>query len=267
MIKRQPNDGLHVIIEGIDGSGKSTVLNACRAWSEDRGIKFFNVVEFSQREGRLPSMDEIGDATGLITAEPGFCWTGKAIREEIIAKHLPPPQTPPPAGGALELRYSGWETAHAFAMDRLVLFRRVIIPFLQGHPERIVFQDRGLGSTLAYQPLQDETLSTEKLLTLPGNEQTIAYNPTMLLLIRTEAAAAMARLAGRTDKQDGVIFEEPDFQTRLVQRFLSEDVLGPFKQAGSIIGEVDGNQGIQEVAQAVKGLLSQKLANFARIGA
>ena len=88
MIQRQPNDGLHVMIEGIDGSGKSTVLNACRAWAEERGTVFFDVVAFSEREGRLPSVDEVGDATGLITAEPTFCWTGKAIREEIIAKHI-----------------------------------------------------------------------------------------------------------------------------------------------------------------------------------
>lgn len=260
MTKRQPNDGLHIIIEGIDGSGKSTVLNACKSWSEERGIRFFDVVGFSQKEGRLPDIEELGDATGLITAEPGFCWTGKAIREEIIAKHEGPDTSD--AG-----RYSGWETAHAFALDRLVLFRRVIIPFLQGHPGRIVFQDRGLGSTLAYQQLQDTSLSTERLLTLPGNEQTICFNPTMLLLIRTEAAAAMARLAKRTEKQDGDIFEDQDFQNRLVQRFLSDEVLGPFKQAGTVIGEVDGNKDMNEVAQAVKALLSQKLANFARIEA
>ncbi len=255
MIQRKPEDGLHAIIEGIDGSGKSTVLNACRAWAEERGVSFFNVIEFSEREGRLPSVEEVGSASGLITAEPTFCWVGKAIREEIIAKRenedIP--------------RYSGWETAQAFALDRLVLFRRLIIPFLQGHPERVVFQDRGLGSTLAYQPLQDSSLNTYKLIDLPGNAQTLAFAPSLLILIRTEAAAAMARLAGRKDKQDGVIFEEPDFQQKLVQRFLSDEVLGPFKQAGTSILEVDGNAGIDEVSSAIKGLLSQNLPNFGKI--
>lgn len=255
MIKRETNDGLHAIIEGIDGSGKSTVLNACRAWAEERGVSFFNVIEFSEREGRLPSVEEVGQATGLITAEPTFCWVGKAIREEIIAKHENEDLA----------RYSGWETAQAFALDRLVLFRRLIIPFLQGHPERIVFQDRGLGSTLAYQPLQDISLNTYKLIDLPGNAQTLAFSPTLLILIRTEAAAAMARLAGRKEKQDGVIFEEPDFQQKLVQRFLSDDVLGPFKQAGTKIMEVDGNAGIDQVGQAVKSLLSQNLPDFGKI--
>ncbi|MFA6161081.1 MAG: hypothetical protein WC766_02760 [Patescibacteria group bacterium] len=253
MIHRQPNDGLHVIIEGIDGSGKSTVLNACRAWAEERGISFFDVVDFSTREGRLPTVEEAKPATGLITAEPTFCWTGRAIREEMIAKHVD------------VIRYSGWETAHGFSVDRLVQFRRVIIPFLQNHADRIIFQDRSLASTLAYQPLQDESLTTEKLLSLPGNAQTIAFAPTLLILIRTEAAAAMARLSARTEKQDEHIFEVEDFQQRLVKRFLSDDVLGPFKQAGTLIAEVDGNQSIEAVGESVKALLSQNLPNFARI--
>ncbi|MDD5438149.1 MAG: hypothetical protein PHC70_03325 [Patescibacteria group bacterium] len=255
MIQRQPEDGLHAIIEGIDGSGKSTVLNACRAWAEERGVSFFNVIEFSEREGRLPSVEEVGNATGLITAEPTFCWVGKAIREEIIAKHEN--ENVP--------RYNGWETAQAFALDRLILFRRLIIPFLQGHSERIIFQDRGLGSSLAYQPLQDTSLNTYKLIDLPGNAQTLTFAPNLLILIRAEAAAAMARLAGRKDKQDGAIFEEPDFQQKLVQRFLSDEVLGPFKQAGTKVVEVDGNAGIDEVSSSVKGLLSQNLPDFGKI--
>jgi len=252
MIARQENDGVHIVIEGIDGSGKSTVSKACQTWAEEKGAKFFNVIEFSEREQRLPNVDELKDATGLLTAEPTFCWIGRAIRDEIIAKRE----------GEAEPRYDGWETAHAFAEDRLVQFRKVIIPFLKDHPNRIVIQDRSLASTLAYQPLQDNRLSTKLLLELPGNAQTLAFYPTLLLLIRTEAAAAMARLENRTEKQDGVIFEEMDFQKKLVQRFLSEDVLGPFKNSGSKVGAVDGNKGIEEVSQAVRELLSRELPQF-----
>jgi thymidylate kinase len=252
MITRQQNDGLHIVIEGIDGSGKSTVSKACETWANEKGTKFFNVIEFAEREHRLPNVEDVGDASGLLAAEPTFCWTGRAIRDEIIAKRE----------GEEMPRYDGWETAHAFATDRLVQFRKLIIPFLQDHPERIVIQDRSLASTLAYQPLQDNRLSTERLLELPGNAQTLAFYPTLLVLIRTEAAAAMARLDARTEKQDGVIFEEADFQKRLVQRFLSDDVLGPFERAGSKIGAVDGNLSIEEVSAAVRELLSRELPNF-----
>ncbi|MFA6447183.1 MAG: hypothetical protein WCW31_02895 [Patescibacteria group bacterium] len=273
MVKRSQNDGIHVVVEGIDGSGKSTVLNACRDWAKSLGKQnFFDVVAFSQEHHRLPEMDEIGDADVLLTAEPGFCWTGSAIRDEIIAKrdsrHVTrdtKDESQVTNHESQEPRYSGLETAEAFSLDRLVLFRKIIIPFLQGHPDRMIFQDRGLGSTLAYQPLQDVSLSTELLVKLSGNAQTLAFNPTLLILIRTEAAAAMARLANRTDKKDDHIFEVPDFQQKLAIRFLSDDVLGPFKQAGTIVSEVDGNSGIEQVATAVKGILSTKLENFARM--
>lgn len=291
MVKRSQNDGIHVVVEGIDGSGKSTVLNACRDWAKSLGKQnFFDVVTFSQEHHRLPKLNEIKDADVLLTAEPCFCWTGAAIRDEIISKHttqnaqrvtcnaepsdvtsykLSPPQRDPATSTLIEAgqesRYSGLETAEAFSLDRLVLFRKIIIPFLQGRPDRMVFQDRGLGSTLAYQPLQDASLSTELLVKLSGNAQTLAFNPTMLILIRTEASAAMARLANRTDKKDDHIFEVPDFQQKLAIRFLSDDVLGPFKQAGTIVSEVDGNSSIEQVATAVKDILSTKLENFARM--
>ncbi len=252
MIKRQQTDGQYIVIEGIDGSGKSTVSEACEEWARERGIVFFNVIEFAKREYRLPSLSDMEGINGLLIAEPTFCWIGKAIRDEIIFKRKEE-KIP---------RYDGWETAQAFAIDRLIQFRRLIIPFLQNHPERIVIQDRSLASSLAYQPLQDQSLSTERLLELSGNRQAIEFYPTLLILIRTEASAAMARLEARTEKQDHVIFEEKDFQTKLAQRFLSDNVLGPFKKAGSVIGTVNGNLSIEEVATSVKELLSREMSKF-----
>ncbi len=265
MISRKENDGQLIVVEGIDGSGKSTILDAGKKWVQAQGLKIFDVVEFSEREHRLPDLNDIGDAQMLMAAEPCFCWTGDSIRQEIIAKHDESRQWSVVSGQSEGPRYSGYETAEAFALDRLVLFRRVIIPFLQGHPDRIVFKDRGVGSSLAYQPLQDTSLTTPKLLELSGNAQSIAFAPTLLVLVRTEAAAAMARLEGRTEKQDNVIFEERGFQERLAIRFLSDDVLGPFKQAGTEIAELDGNLPKDAMAQAALAMLSQKLGGFANI--
>lgn len=265
MISRQKNDGQLIVVEGIDGSGKSTILEAGKKWVQSQGLKIFDVVEFSEREHRLPDLKDIGDAQVLMAAEPCFCWTGDSIRQEIIAKHDGVQSQS--QSQKEEPRYSGYETAEAFALDRLVLFRRVIIPFLQGHPDRLVFKDRGVGSSLAYQPLQDTSLTTLKLLELSGNAQSIAFAPTLLVLVRTEAAAAMARLEGRTEKQDNVIFEERGFQERLAIRFLSADVLGPFRQAGTEIAELDGNLPKEAMAQAALAMLSQKLGGFANIQA
>lgn len=243
-------NGPLIHIEGIDGSGKSTVMNACRSWAEERGARFFDAVEFMKREHRLPRLKDLGEATGLLTAEPTFAWIGDAIREEIIAKH---------DDERANRIYTGAETADAFALDRLVLYRRLVIPFLTENLQHIVFQDRGLCSSLAYQPLQDTSLTTEKLLERPGNAQVLAFPPTLIILIRTEATAAIARLAHRSDKKDNHIFESANFQTRLAERFFSNEILRPFKRAGTIIGEVDGNADKKTVAVAVKRLLNKKI--------
>jgi len=252
MIQRTPQDGLHIMVEGIDGSGKSTVLHACQEWAEKRGVTFFDTVKFSQENHRIAEVTDVGNASGLLSAEPTFAWTGAAIRNEIISKHEN--ESVP--------RYSGAETAEAFSLDRLVLFRRLIIPFLQNHKDRIVFQDRGFASSLAYQPLQDPSLTTQSLLALSGNAQTIAFAPTILILIRTEAAAAIARLAKRTEKQDNDIFEDKNFQERLAIHFLSDEVLGPFREAGTAIVEIDGNQTPEAVSQTVQTALSTNLPDF-----
>lgn len=244
--------GKMIAIEGIDGSGKSTVFNACRSWAESNGHTYFDVVEFTKRERRLPQIEELGNATAIHTAEPTYAWIGAAIREEIIAKH---------DTEQVQRSYSGSETADAFALDRLVLYRRLIMPFLDGHPERIVLHDRGLASTLAYQPLQDPSLSVEDLLKRPGNAQAIAFPPTLLALLRVPAHIARERLANRTDKQDNHVFEEDDFQRKLSERFFSEEILGPFRRAGTIIVEIDGTLGVERVAENVKELLKKMLGN------
>ncbi len=250
MYHRKLDDGQHVILEGIDGSGKSTVMAACHMWAEGRGAKVFDAVDFMRREKRLPTVRDLDDATVLLNAEPSFCWIGAAIREEIIAQHEPTEDIK---------RYSGSETADAFALDRLVLYRRLIIPFLKNRPERVVFQDRGLASSLAYQPLQDPALSSDDLLQRPGNAQAIAFAPTVILLIHTDAAVAMSRLMQRQEKRDEHIFEKQDFQTRLAQRFCSDDVLNPFRRAGTVVVEIDGNAARDVVAHKVKQLLTQHL--------
>ncbi len=244
--------GTFIAIDGIDGAGKSTVFSACREWAEAKGHRYFDVVEFTKRERRLPLVEELGDATAIHTAEPTYAWIGAAIREEIIAKH---------DTEQAQRSYSGSETADAFALDRLVLYRRLIMPFLADHPERLVLHDRGLASTLAYQPLQDPTLTTEDVLRRPGNAQAIAFPPTLLVLIRVSADVARERISARTDKQDNDVFDAEEFQRRLAERFVSDDVLGPFRRAGTIIEEIDGNADRETVAQSVQSLLASHLGN------
>lgn len=249
MISRTQNDGLHIILEGIDGSGKSTALSACQQWAEKRGTRFFDVVQYCKEKKHLPSLDEIGNVTGLLLAEPTFCWTGSAIREEMISK-------------STANRYTGTETAEAFALDRLVQLRRILIPFLKNNPDRIVIQDRSIISSLAYQPLQEAALTEEKILSFSGNRQALAFAPTDLMILKIPVEIAQDRLAGREEKKDDAVFEKRDFQKRLAKRYEIKTVLGPFQEKGVDISLLDASASREQILNDILQKLSEKYPNF-----
>lgn len=232
--------GTLVIVDAIDGAGKYTAIKAMADHLAAKGLKIFNLSEYTQREHRLPSVDEPGivDADILISSEPTFCWIGAAIREEIIKAQV-------------GRSYHARAAAEAFALDRQVLFTRVILPFLQAKPNRYVLQERGVISSLAYQPLQDETVTVDWLLSLEGNRAELSRPPDILFLLRLTSEEAMKRLGGRLDKVDGHIYEEQSFQERLIARYRDPEVLQPYQEAGTRIVEVDANQSPEAVGRTV----------------
>ncbi len=238
--------GTLVIVDAIDGAGKYTAIKAMADHLAAKGLKIFNLSEYTKREHRLPSVDEPGivDADVLISSEPTFCWIGAAIREEIIKAQV-------------GRSYHARAAAEAFALDRQVLFTRIILPFLQARPNRYVLQERGVISSLAYQPLQDETVTVDWLLSLEGNRAELSRPPDLLFLLRLTSEEAMKRLGGRLDKVDGHIYEEQSFQERLIARYRDPEVLKPYQEAGTRIVDVDANQSPEAVGRAVCAALAE----------
>ncbi len=238
--------GTLVIVDAVDGAGKYTAIKAMADDLATKGLKIFNLSEYTQREHRLPSMNEpgIAEADILISSEPTFCWIGAAIREEIIKNHV---------GRSYPARLA----AEAFALDRYVLFTRVIMPFLDAKPNRYVLQERGVISSLAYQPLQDPTVTIDWLLSLTGNQVELSRPPNLMLLLRLTSEEAMRRLTGRSDKIDGHIYEEPSFQEQLIARYRDQAVLQPYQAAGTQIVEIDANQSAESVGRDVCAALAQ----------
>jgi dTMP kinase len=232
------DQGKLVVMDAIDGAGKSTAIRAVTAWLADRGLMSFDLVAFMQQQHRLPEVEEIGEAGVLLSAEPTHCWIGSAIREEIIKSH--PTRV-----------YDGLTAAQAFALDRQVLFSRVVLPFLRAKPGRWVIQDRGLISSLAYQPLQDARITIEWLLGLEGNRLELSRPPELLLLLRLTPDEAMRRLEGRGEKVDEHVFENLSFQEKLAARYRDPDVLRPYREAGTRIVEIDAAQSPEAVGRSV----------------
>ncbi|MFZ2804201.1 MAG: hypothetical protein WA001_03185 [Patescibacteria group bacterium] len=236
--------GHFIQIDGIDGAGKSTLLSTAREWVEGRGLKAFNTIEFCKREKRLPTFEEVQDSDVLFTAEPTHAGIGDVIRNEIIQANAP---------------YDTRFTAHAFALDRGVQYRRVVLPFLAAKPNGWVIQDRGLLSSLAYQPHQSAEenvpVTVSELLELPGNKIALERVPDVFVFLSLDATIAQQRLAQRTDKQDNDRFSSVDFQTALAARYTLPEVTDAYTSRGTQIRLIDGAKSKDEVAMAMRQLL------------
>lgn len=190
------------MIDGIDGSGKAAITKALVDWAEAKKMKIFDLKDYWKTKNVFPELEEIAKYDVIISAEPTFAMVGQAIREEIIREN--------------NRHYSAWTTAQAFSLDREILYRRIIIPALaQG---KIIFQERGVTTSIIYQPVQEEALLLSKILSLSGNKLALEYRPDLIIIALVPPKEAVRRLAERK-KRDNVIFEKLSFLEKIAERF------------------------------------------------
>ncbi|HEU0050888.1 MAG TPA: dTMP kinase [Patescibacteria group bacterium] len=242
--------GKLIVIDALDGAGKSTVIRAISNHLEQQGLRVFDLVNFMQTTHDLPEATDplLQEADVLLSAEPTHCWIGSAIRKHLVQKNV-------------SFAADGYISAYAYALDRLVLFSRVIIPWLEAKPNRWVIQDRGLITSLAYQPLQDSRVTQDWLMSLEGNKIELSRPPDLLLLLRLAPEEAMQRIAGRLDKKDGHIFETMSFQEQLAARYRDPSVLAPYQNAGTPIIEINAARAPDQVQESVLAELGRFFPN------
>jgi len=194
--------GILVVVDGIDGSGKGVIVQALADWALTQKMKIFDLRNYWKEKHTFPESEEIADYDVIVSNEPTFAMVGQAIREEIVREN--------------NRHYSAWSTAQAFSLDREILYRRIIIPALaQG---KIIFQERGVTTSIIYQPIQEEPLELEKIMELPGNKLALEHRPDLLIIAQVDPKEAMARLAER-DKKDNSIFEKLPFLEKIAERY------------------------------------------------
>ncbi len=184
-----PAKGFHVIIDGIDGSGKSTIRDALRDFFSAGGKRVLDVPAVWRERGDYPTAEDIAAAEVICTAEPSTIWVGQAIRTEIIRT------------GSV---YGNRSTAQAFGLDREIHYRRVVIPARAAG--KIIIQDRGVSSSIAYQA-DREGVSREEVLAIPGNALALEHSPDVLIIATLSVDTALSRLAARAGKNDDSRYE------------------------------------------------------------
>lgn len=233
--------GKLIIFDGIDGSGKTTVIAAAVNFLKQRK-KVFDLVAWSKKNHALPEAAILKRYDVILSAEPTHTWIGAAIRNEIIR-----------AGG----NYTGKDAAAAFALDRKILYTRCVVPaLLMG---KLVLQDRSVSSSIAYQPIQKNPAPLGFVLSLAGNKLALKYPPDAIIIASCPPEVALKRLHGRKNKKDNVIFEQLAFMKKLSARFHAVWYKKFWEKRGTKIVYINTNDPRSAVEKSVKNYLHQFL--------
>jgi len=218
---------MFIMIDGIDGSGKSTIVSAWKKYLTEQGKSIFDLKTFLKENDRYPELSELHNYDYIFSAEPTYTGIGKVLREELINHNN---------------NYTAEAIADAHSLDRLVLYTKIIIPLLS--EGKTIIQDRGLSTSLAYQPTQDPNLTIETVANLVGNRLAAQYRPDHLILMKINPEIAFARLTSRMDKQDEAIFEKIDFLNRSSEKYHEEKYSTFFKNLGTQLHYLSGEEKI-----------------------
>jgi len=223
------------MVDGIAGSGKSTVLHALETQAEQNGQRVFRLSQW--KDDAPPTFNDVSDYDVYFTYEPTRTWIGRAIRYELSSEENP---------------YSGEELAHAFALDRQIMYRRFIIPALKAG--KTIIQDRGVSTSLVYQPIMPGAMSLDAIMALPGNKLALEYAPTDLILTKLPPEEAYKRIQARSDDSKGV-FANIDFLRKLADRFEEPWLKDLFETRGTTLHQLDTSGTIEDSIERAKTIM------------
>ena len=234
---------MFIIIDGIDGSGKSTALDVWKEYLTDAGNAIFDLKHYWQTNHAYPELSEIKSYDFILSCEPTYVGVGQVIREELIRRGTD---------------YPVQAIAEAYSLDRLILYKKLLIPLLADG--KCVINDRSFSTSLAYQTISGQ-LNYSDILKLPGNALALQYRPDHLVLMEIRPEKAIARLGGRLEKQDNTIFEKLDFLTKFNAKFNDPAYRQIFTAVGTQIHDLSAEPEIAIMKTGAVDLLKSMLVN------
>lgn len=238
---------MFIMIDGIDGSGKSTVVHVWKDYLKEQGKTIFDLKDYQKEFNRYPDFTEANSCDFIFSHEPSSAGIGKVIREEFIRNNTD---------------YPAYAIAEAYALDRLIIYKKMIVPALAEN-EKIIISDRAVCTSLCYQHILDpKNLTFDVLAKIPGNAFTLKYPPQHLILMDIAPDKAFARISGRVEKNDNAIFEKLDFLKKAAGIYRSEEYQRFFTKLGTKIHYLNAETEIdimkQEATELLKQLINQK---------
>lgn len=199
-----------VVIDGLDGVGKDTLIRGITTHLENNNKQVFDITDTWKATGSHPDIapeNKLLEAYDVfVAAEPTYVNVGRFIREEIL-----------PLNGR---EYSAEETAHAYALDRHEHLQRNIEPLLNAG--KSVFQSRHYVTSIVYQQVQGGgELTVENILNLPGNKLAQEIAPNAMLIPTIQDFDELERRLTNADRGGQDQFENLEFQKKLKPHYES----------------------------------------------
>lgn len=235
---------MFIMLDGIDGSGKSTILETWKNYLSQQKKTIFDLTSYIKKNKTFPRLEEMYSYDCIMSSEPTMAGIGKVIREELTNKNND---------------YSNEAIAQAFSLDRLILYKKIIIPILSDN--RCVLSDRGISTSLAYQTLPGSGWNLRAIANLPGNKLSLQYRPDHLVILKIAPEIAAARIAKRENKKDHSIFEKLETMRAITRQYESKKYLRLFQNHGTVIHRLPTEDKIDIMQTKVVELLKNILNN------
>lgn len=233
--------GVFAIVDGLDGIGKGVIINALAGYEQANGRRVFDLEHYWREHKAHPEPHEFKGYDVLLSSEPTRAWVGEAIRKELVAEN--------------QRSYPVKLIANAFSIDRMILYKRVVLPALAYG--MTVIQNRSVVSSMTYQIVQaeqtGEKIDLDYILSLEGNRFALEHPPDLLIIPTIENVQEVIDRLALRKKKDNAIFENLDFQLKLKERYESEELKRFFERKGTVVRYLDA--GISEEStreQAIK---------------
>jgi len=240
-------DYTFVIVDGPDGAGKGTIVSWIGDYLMRKGYSVFDLRTYlATRGGRYPNPHNVF-AQVILSCEPTYSYQGRTLRNVLLKNGE---------------RYTPLEIAQAFALDRSILYNEFLEVCLK--KGKIVIQERGLSSSLIYQPLdaklRGENLTIRQLLSFDGNKKALDFPPSHLLIVYADTDILLKRCESRF-KQDHSKFENKDFLLRLNELYLNGDWKKIFESRGTKIIYFKNNFKLDEAKKEIENIIENELVS------
>ncbi|MFH1770154.1 MAG: dTMP kinase [archaeon] len=237
--------GKFVIVDGLDGIGKGVVVDTIANYLKTSGKRILNLRKYWEEFHDHPDFEnkefdgkpnkfyiDLDSFDVIISNEPTYAIIGRAIRYEIIAKN--------------GRDYSVHFTAQSYSSDRLILYKRVILPALRAG--KIILQERSFSTSIVFQSTQEgeDKMTVDEILALEGNAFCLKNTPDLLIIPTIKDVEDVIKRLDRRAKDDNCEFENLDFQKKIKPLYESKELRKIFEDRGTVVKYLDAGISLEE---------------------